>query len=77
VHAVGGREDVVEVGEDVVHGEGNELAAAPERSAEELEGVEQVGEVSKDRPDSYAMGARTSSMQNMSGAPGRGLEMCP
>jgi hypothetical protein len=57
VHVVGGREDAVQVGESVVCGEGDELAAAPERSTEEVEGVERVGEVSKDRPDSYAAGA--------------------
>jgi hypothetical protein len=49
VHAVGGREDVVQVGESVVCGEGDELVAAQERSAKEVEGVERVGEVSKDR----------------------------
>jgi hypothetical protein len=76
VHAIGGREDVVEVGEDVVHGEGDELAAALERSAEEVEGVERVGEVSKDRPDPYAAGPRTSSMRNLSGAPGGVLGRC-
>jgi hypothetical protein len=58
VHVVGGREDAVQVGESVVRGEGNELAAALERLAEEVEGVERVGEVSKDRPDSYAAMAR-------------------
>jgi hypothetical protein len=54
---VGGREDAVQVGESVVRGEGDELAASPERSAEEVEGVERVGGVSKDCPDSYASGA--------------------
>jgi hypothetical protein len=54
---VGGREDAVQVGEFVVSGEGGELADAPVRSAEEVEGVERVGEVSKDCPDSYAAGA--------------------
>jgi hypothetical protein len=34
VHAVGRREDAVEVAESVVHGEGDELAAALERSAQ-------------------------------------------
>jgi hypothetical protein len=38
---------------NVVRGEGDELATAPERSAEEAEGVERVGKMSKEHLDSY------------------------
>jgi hypothetical protein len=47
----------VKVGVYVVRGEGNELAATPEQSTKEAVGVERVGEVSMERPDSYAVGA--------------------
>jgi hypothetical protein len=77
VHAIGGREDTVQVGEAVVHGEGDELTAAPERSAEEVEGIERVGEVSKDLPDSYAMGATNFLHVEPERAPGGGLKRCP
>jgi hypothetical protein len=58
----------VKVRVHVVHDEGDELAATPEHSAEEAAGVELVGEVSKEHPNSYG-GPRTSSMQKMTGAP--------
>ena len=43
-----GGEDVVVLHEDVVGGESNELAATQKHMAEEVEGVEGVGEVGKD-----------------------------
>ena len=41
-------EDVVVLHEDVVGGESDELAPTPKHAAEEVEGVEGVGEVGKD-----------------------------
>ena len=54
VHALIGGEGAVEVGEDVVHGECNELASTPKNTAEEVVGVEGVGEP-HDEPDSIAI----------------------
>ena len=47
VHAVDGGEDGVEVGVDVVRGEGDELAAASVHLAKEVVGAELVGEANK------------------------------
>ena len=44
VHLVDGREDAVPLGEDVAHGEGDELTAAPKCLAEQMVGVKGVGE---------------------------------
>ena len=44
MHAVGVREDVVEVGEDVVGRERDKLASTPEHLAEEVVSVVGVGE---------------------------------
>ena len=44
VHVLGGREDAVSLGEDVAHGEGDVLAAAPKCLAEQMVGAEGVGE---------------------------------
>jgi hypothetical protein len=41
-------EDVLEAGVDVVRGEGDELIAASEHFSEEADGIERVGEVSKE-----------------------------
>ena len=48
MHPARRSEDAVEVGEDVVRGERDELAAAPEHLPEEVEGVVWVGEVDQD-----------------------------
>ena len=48
MHGVGGGEGVVEVGVDVVGGEGDELAPTPKDLAEEEEVVEGVCEASKE-----------------------------
>ena len=48
MHAVLGGEDVFEAGEDVVGGESNKLTPTPNHSAEEVEGVEGVGECSEE-----------------------------
>jgi hypothetical protein len=42
-----------------------------------VEGTKRVGEVSKERPDSYAAGAMDFLHGNMSGSPGGGLRRCP
>jgi hypothetical protein len=42
-----------------------------------VEGIERVGEVSKERPDSYAAGATDFLHRNMSGAPSRGIGRYP
>ena len=44
VHALIGGEGTVEVREDVVHGECDELASTPKNTAEEVVGIEGVGE---------------------------------
>jgi hypothetical protein len=58
---------------------GTHITAGPtlQRSAEEVEGIEWVGEVSKEHPDSYTAGAMNFLHGNMSGAPGGGLGRCP
>ena len=48
MHAVVGGEDVVEVGEDFVGGESYKLTPTPKHSAEEVEGIEGVGECSEE-----------------------------
>ena len=45
MHAVAGGGDVLDVGEDIVRREGYELAATPKDMAEEVVGIESVGEV--------------------------------
>ena len=49
VHARRGGEEVVVLREPVVGGESDELGATPKHPAEEVEGVECVGEVDKER----------------------------
>jgi hypothetical protein len=53
----------------------------PKRSAEEVEGVERVGEVSKDCPDSYVAGAmnflHVEHERRSRRGGGGGLERCP
>ena len=48
MHARRGEEDVGVLREHVVGGESDELAATPKHPAEEVEGVECVGEVGKE-----------------------------
>jgi len=54
VHVVRGWEGVIPVGEDVGHREGDVLAAPPEHLAEEMVGVEGVGEVDVEATPSHA-----------------------
>ena len=56
MHIVGSGEGVVEVGEDVVGGEGDELAPTPEDFAEEEVGVEAVGEASSEANHKASIG---------------------
>ena len=58
MHAVGTGEDALKVSEDVVGGEGDELAPTPKHPAEQVVGVESVGEVG-DEPYRWSGGVGT------------------
>lgn len=58
VHAVASGEDALEVGEDVIGGECDELAPTPIHLAEQVVGIEPVGEVD-DEPYRWSVGVGT------------------
>ena len=62
MHAVGGGEDAVQVGEDVVGCECDELAPTPKHLAEQIVGIEPVGEVG-DEPLRQRVGVGTQFLE--------------
>ena len=67
MHARRDGEDVVVLREPVVGGESDELGATPKHPAEEVEGVECVGEVGKESNHHPVL--ETSSTRNIVGDP--------